>query len=621
MRHRAPCAVSQQNITSTNLTDSSNHTDHTADPLLGVRCSALGQMWTERPIISRIAEAIAEQNDIPLIAARVMAGRGVMIEQAAAYLNPSIKDLMPDPSVLKDMDKAIDRVVKAAYGREKIAIFGDYDVDGATSTSLLVNYLKSINIKVIYYIPDRLSEGYGPNREALLQLQKRNVSLVITVDCGTLSYEPLAAAAVAGLDVIVIDHHKAETTLPKAVALVNPNRLDDESEGLEQLAAVGVSFLLAVGVNRALRAAGWYDKDIKEPDLRLWLDLVALGTICDVVPLTGLNRAFVKTGLLVMARRGSIGLSALSDIGRLTKAPDVYALGFVLGPRVNAGGRVGESHLGSDLLTTDNIATATMIAEQLDQYNIDRKEIETTVQAEATAMLEARYGSGQGPETMVFVAGDGWHPGVIGIVASRLKDKYNLPTVVIGINDGEAKGSGRSISGVDLGAAVIEAKHNDLLVSGGGHAMAAGLTASPDKLKDLEEYLKTHMAGAVVEAHKNKQFRLDGVVSIGGANVALLEALDAIGPFGAGNANPRFAIADVTIVKVDRVGADHVRAIIKGRDGASMKVMCFRQADEPMGQMLLKGIGQRFHVAGRLKIDDWSGVAKVEMTLEDLASV
>ena len=572
-------------------------------------------------MVSRIAEAISEQNEIPLVAARVMAGRGVAIDQAPEYLNPSIKSLMPDPNVLIDMDKAVERIVKAARAGEKIAIFGDYDVDGATSTSLLVNYFKSINIKVVYYIPDRLSEGYGPNSEALLQLQKRDVSLVITVDCGTLSYEPLEVASNAGLDVIVIDHHKAETTLPKAVAVVNPNRLDDESQGLEQLAAVGISFMLAVAVNRALRDAGWYHGGLQEPDLRAALDLVALGTICDVVPLTGLNRAFVRSGLQVMARRNNVGLAALSDIGRLTKAPDVYALGFVLGPRVNAGGRVGESNLGTELLTTDDREKAALIAQELDQYNIDRKEIESLVQAEATAILDARYGASDGPQTLVFVAGEGWHPGVIGIVASRLKEKYNLPTVVIGINEGEAKGSGRSISGVDLGAAIIEAKHNQLLVSGGGHAMAAGLTATPDNLEALEAFLKEHMAKAVVEAHKSRQFMLDGVVSIGGANVALLEALHDIGPFGAGNANPRFAIADVTVVKADRVGADHVRAIIKSRDGSSMKLMSFRQADEPMGQMLLKGLGQRFHVAGRLKIDDWSGVAKVEMTLEDLAPV
>lgn len=603
------------------MTDNQLHTDNAADPLLGVRSSVLEQMWAERPVVSRIAEAISEQNEIPLVAARVMAGRGVTIDQAPEYLSPSIKQLMPDPNVLIDMDKAVERIVQAARAGEKIAIFGDYDVDGATSTSLLVNYFKSINIKVLYYIPDRLSEGYGPNSEALLQLQKRDVSLVITVDCGTLSYEPLEVASNAGLDVIVIDHHKAETTLPKAVAVVNPNRLDDESKGLEQLAAVGVSFLLAVAVNRALRESGWYDRGIKEPDLRAALDLVALGTICDVVPLTGLNRAFVRSGLQVMARRNNVGLSALSDIGRLTKAPDVYALGFVLGPRVNAGGRVGESNLGTELLTTDDPAKAAMIAEELDQYNIDRKEIESLVQTEATAILEKLYGTRGDPQTLVFVAGEGWHPGVIGIVASRLKEKYNLPTIVIGINEGEAKGSGRSISGVDLGAAIIEAKHNGLLVSGGGHAMAAGLTATPDNLEALEAFLKDHMAKAVVEAHKSKQFMLDGVVSIGGANVALLEALQDIGPFGAGNANPRFAIADVTVVKADRVGADHVRAIIKSRDGSSMKLMSFRQADEPMGQMLLKGLGQRFHVAGRLKIDDWSGVAKVEMTLEDLAPV
>lgn len=600
------------------MTENIEHTSQAADPLLGVRRSVLGQMWIERPYLARIAEGIASQNDVPLVTARIMAARGVNIDSAAAYLAPSIKDLMPDPSVIKDMDKAIERIVVAARAGEKIAIYGDYDVDGATSSSLLVNLFKSININVVYYIPDRIVEGYGPNSEALLQLYKDGVTLVITVDCGTLSFEPLAKAKEAGLDVIVIDHHKAETRLPQAVAVVNPNRLDDESEGLGQLAAVGVAFLLAVGINRALRAMGWFNGDRIEPDLRLWLDLVALGTICDVVPLTGLNRAFVRTGLQVMARRNSVGIVALADVGRLTKAPDVYALGFVLGPRVNAGGRVGQSSLGTELLTTKDKMKAEMIAEELDQYNKDRKEIEALVQAEAFAQLEQKYGDGS-PETLVFVAGEGWHPGVIGIVASRLKDKYKLPTVVIGINDGEAKGSGRSIVGVDLGAAVIEAGHNDILVSGGGHAMAAGLTVSPDKLDELETFLATHMAKAVELASRHRQFYLDGMLTIGGASVDIIEGLDAIGPFGAGNANPRFAIADVTIVKVDRVGADHVRAIIKGKDGASMKAMLFRQADEPMGQMLLKGLGQRFHVAGRLKIDDWSGRSKVEMTLEDMS--
>jgi len=599
--------------------EDANTANITADPVLGVRRSVMGQMWVERPHIPRIAEAIAERLDIPLVAARLMAGRGVSIDGADSFMDPQLRDLMPNPSDVKDMDRAAKRVVNAVKNGEHIAIFGDYDVDGATSSSILSRFFTALGTKVTTYIPDRIVEGYGPNANALLKLQNTGASLVITVDCGTLSYEPLQVASDAGLDVIVVDHHKAETKLPAAIAVVNPNRLDDTSEGLGQLAAVGVAFLLMVAVNRSLRADGYYTDSIKEPNLLQWLDLVALGTVCDVVPLTGLNRALVRQGLKVLARRQNVGLTALADVGRVNQAPTTYHLGFVMGPRVNAGGRVGEAAMGTKLLTANDLQEALALAEELDRYNSERKVIEAEVlQAALKQMDDKVTREGKVPAVCV-AAGEGWHPGVIGIVASRLKDKYQRPAVVIGINDGEAKGSCRSITGVDIGAAIIEAQHTGIIEKGGGHAMAAGLSASGDQVAGLDAFLNGTLADAVAKAASNSVLKLDGLVAMSGATPDLMDALEAVGPFGAGNANPRFAISDVILVKVDRVGENHVRAIMKSKDGSSMKVMAFRQADEDLGQALFSGIGERFHIAGRLKSDDWTGQVKVEMTLEDLA--
>jgi len=602
------------------LTKEDTHiANNAADPVLGVRRSVLGQMWVERPYIPRIAEAIAERLDIPLVAARLMAGRGVTIDGAESFMDPQLRDLMPNPSDVKDMDRAAERVVSAVKSGEHIAIFGDYDVDGATSSSLLSHFFAALGAKVSTYIPDRIVEGYGPNAAALLRLQNTGASLVITVDCGTLSYEPLQTASDAGLDVIVVDHHKAETTLPVAIAVVNPNRLDDTSEGLGQLAAVGVAFLLMVAVNRLLRAEGFYDDSIKEPNLLQWLDLVALGTVCDVVPLTGLNRALVRQGLKVLAKRQNVGLTALADVGRVNEAPTTYHLGFVMGPRVNAGGRVGEAGMGTKLLTTHDWQEALALAEALDRYNSERKVIEAEVLQAALKQMDDKVAR-EGKVPAVCVAtGEGWHPGVIGIVASRLKDKYQRPAVVVGINDGEAKGSCRSITGVDIGAAIIEAQHSGIIEKGGGHAMAAGLSANGDQVAGLDTFLNETLGDAVAKASSNSVLKLDGLVAMSGATPELMDALEAVGPFGAGNANPRFAISDVVLVKVDRVGENHVRAIMKSKDGTSMKVMAFRQADEEIGQALFSGIGERFHIAGRLKSDDWTGKVKVEMTLEDLA--
>lgn len=594
-----------------------------ADSLLGVRRSALGQRWEARPYAPRHAEAIANRLGVSMTVGQLIAARSIAIEEADAFYNPSLKESLPDPSSILDMDKGAARIIRAIDQGEEIAIYGDYDVDGATSSAVLYRYLTAVGAKVRIYIPDRMTEGYGPNAPALLKLRDQGVDLVITVDCGILSYEPLKAARDAGLEVIVVDHHKAEATLPEAHAIINPNRLDDES-GQGQLAAVGVSFLLAVAINRILRDAGYFGGERREPDLRTLLDIVALGTVADVVPLTGANRALVAQGLKVMGGRRNVGLTNLADVGRIAEAPTAYHAGFILGPRVNAGGRVGESHLGARLLTCDDPVEARQIAEKLDRYNEERRAIEAEVLQAAIEQLEARYGPDGRPETITVAYGEGWHAGVIGIVASRLKDKYGLPALVIG-SDGpgaaEAKGSARSISGVDLGAAVIEAAQQNLLLKGGGHAMAAGLSVEPDKIDALTAFLEEQLAKQVEVAKASRALKVDAIVALAGATPHLIDQIEKVGPFGAGNPGPRFAIPELDLIKADRVGQNHLRCIFKSKDGKSIKAMAFRMADEPMGHLLTTGIGRRFHIAGKLKKDTWGGTPKAEIMLDDVSLI
>ncbi|MFC3051290.1 single-stranded-DNA-specific exonuclease RecJ [Kordiimonas pumila] len=592
----------------------------TADPLLGVRCSALGQAWEMRPAPVRVAEAIAERLGVSYAVGQLMAGRGVSIDDAETFYNPSLKDSMPDPRTLKDMDKATARIIRALQSGEEIAIYGDYDVDGATSSAVLYRYLTAVGAKVRIYIPDRMIEGYGPNAPAMEGLRKAGVDLVITVDCGILSFAPLEAAKAVGLDVIVVDHHKAEAELPVAAAVVNPNRLDDDS-GVGYLAAVGVAFLLAVDINRTLREAGWFGQDRKEPALLNLLDVVALGTVADVVPLVGLNRALVTQGLKVMALRRNVGLTSLSDVGRINEAPNTYHAGFILGPRVNAGGRVGESGLGAELLTTDDPIKARQIADRLDKYNEERRYIEAEVLEAATSQLDARYGPDGHPATITVACGEGWHAGVIGIVASRLKDKYGVPSLVLALENGEAKGSGRSVSGVDFGAAVIEAVQKGLLLKGGGHAMAAGLSVAEDKIDALTAFLEVFLEKQVARASENRSLKIDAVIALSGATPELIDEIEQVGPFGAGNPAPRFVIPEVDLLKADLVGENHLRCIFKSKDGKSIKAMAFRQANEPFGQLLRTATGRRFHIAGKLKKDTWGGTPKVEMMLDDAALI
>jgi single-stranded-DNA-specific exonuclease len=572
------------------------------DAFLGVVRSAGGKRWRLRDGDARAGMMLAQRLGLPEIVGRIMAARGVGADNAEAWLAPTLRDQLPDPSALADMDAAAARLAAAIEGSEPIAIFGDYDVDGATSSALLARFLGAIGVPVRVYIPDRMTEGYGPNAPALLRLRAEGMKLVVTVDCGITAFDPLAEAA----------------------AVVNPNRLDDES-GQGTLAAVGVTFLLTVALNRRLRDTGWYERAGKAaPDLLALLDLVALGTVADVVPLAGLNRALVVQGLKVMARRGNPGLAALSDVARIDEKPGAFHAGFLLGPRVNAGGRVGEAGLGARLLMTNDTAEAVQIARQLDGYNSERRDIEAAVLEAAIAQVEAAHPDGA-PDSLVVVAGEGWHPGVIGIVASRLKDRFNRPALVVALEEGPdgivGKGSGRSVEGVDLGAAVIAARQQELLINGGGHRMAAGLTVAGDRLDALHDFLAARISGEIAAGAIVPTLNVDGALAVSGATVELVESLDRLAPFGAGNPEPRFAIRAARVAKADIVGTDHVRVMLTGEAGGRLKAIAFRAAGQPLGEMLMNTAGLPVHIAGKLRADTWQGRQGVQFVIDDAAPV
>jgi single-stranded-DNA-specific exonuclease len=574
---------------------------------LGVTHSLTGRRWVgPSDEEERHAEAMEQLTGLPGPLCRILARRGVSPDDSAAYLDPKLRDLMPDPRKLRDMDRAAERVMVALHQRQRIAVFGDYDVDGGASSALLISWLRDLGLRATLYIPDRIDEGYGPNVPAM-QALARDHDLILCVDCGTLSHEAIAAAT--GADVVILDHHLGGETLPDALAVVNPNR-QDENGDLAHLCAAGVVFLLLVEVNRRLRETGR-----NGPDLMALLDLVALATVADVAPLTGLNRAFVRQGLKVMARRERPGLVALADVARMDTAPNSYHLGFLLGPRVNAGGRIGAADLGARLLATTDPHEAAALAERLDALNTERREIETMVRDQAMAQAEERGLDGP----LVWAAGEGWHPGVVGIVAARLKEATNRPAVVIGLDGSEGKGSGRSVSGVDLGAAIHQVAREGLLIKGGGHKMAAGLTVDPDKteaaMARLGELLERQGSGKMGPA----DLRLDGLLMPGAAQIELVEQLEKAGPFGAGALAPRFAFPDVQISFAKQVGANHLKITFGDGMGARLDAICFGAMDGPLGPRLLNHGGARFHLAGRLDINVWQGRQSVQLRLEDAA--
>ncbi len=582
--------------------------------VVGVTASILGRAWRWRGAAADGRDEGFRPDDL---VDQLLLARGVERGALDAHRTPTLRSFMPDPSLFRDMDRAAERIADALARAERVTVFGDYDVDGATSAALMVRLLRALGGDPGVYIPDRLTEGYGPGGAALVALKAAGTDLVVTVDCGAQAFDALQEAKAAGLDVVVVDHHKCAAALPVAHALVNPNRLDQCDEGASHghLAAVGVAFLLGAALLRVLRGRGWF-MDRPEPKLLELLDLVALGTVADVASLRGLNRAFVTQGLKVMANRRNVGLDALITASRLTRAPLCSDLGFALGPRINAGGRVGRSDLGVRLLTTDDPDEARAIASELDRLNEERRGIEAVVLEEALRAAE-----GQGNRAVALVAGRGWHPGVIGIVASRLKEKLDRPALVVALgNDGLGKGSGRSIAAVDLGAAVLAAKESGLLLAGGGHPMAAGLTVEAGRVDALQTYLEERLEADVAAARTGKSLSFDAVLSVGGVTPEFADALERGGPYGQGWPAPRVACGPVQVVKADVVGNGHLRAIVAGRDGRRLKAVAFRQADTPLGHAVLgAGSTRRLWLAGKVKRDDWNGRVGAELHMDDAA--
>jgi len=587
---------------------------------LGVESSATGRTWRSRldERGSARALAIAQRHDLPELLARILAGRNVEVDAVEAFLDPTIKRAMPDPNVLTAMPEAAGRIADAIMRNEKVAIFGDYDVDGATSAALLARFLRHAGVDPMIHIPDRLFEGYGPNIEAVRALAGRGATLLVAVDCGTTSPEPLAEAQKLGVDVVVIDHHQADEVLPPAVAIVNPNRRDDLS-GLGHLAAVGLTFMTVVAVNRVLRSRGFWTEERPEPDLLSLVDDVALGTVADVVPLTGLNRAFVAKGLIALRRRERVGHVSLMDVARLSGPPEAWHLGFLLGPRINAGGRIGRADLGVRLLIEDDPVEAAKIAAELDRLNRERQaiEVETLAQAEAEAMAALGV---EERGAVVVTAAEGWHPGVVGLVAARLKEKFGRPAFAIALEPGGiGTGSGRSIAGVDIGRAVRRAVADGLLTKGGGHAMAAGVTVRKDALAPLRAFLEATLGADVEAARRTNGLFIDGAVSAAGADPELVALLERAGPFGSGNPEPLIALPAHTIAYAEEVGQAHIRVRLKSADGAFVGGIAFRAAGQKLGAALLEGRGRLIHAAGTFALDRWQGEERVQFKLTDIA--
>jgi single-stranded-DNA-specific exonuclease len=587
---------------------------------LGVESSATGRAWRDRLDARGAARAlaIAQRHDLPELLARILAGRNVEVEAVEAFLDPTIKRSMPDPDVLTAMPAAAARIADAIQRGETIAIFGDYDVDGATSAALLARFLRHAGIEPLIHIPDRLFEGYGPNVEAVRALAARGATLLVTVDCGTTSIEPLADAAARGVDVVVIDHHQADEALPPAVAIVNPNRRDDLS-GLGHLAAVGLTFMTVVAVNRLLRSRGFWTAERPEPDLLTFLDDVALGTVADVVALTGLNRAFVAKGLIALRQRNRAGHTSLMDVARLSGPPEAWHLGFLLGPRINAGGRIGRADLGVRLLLEDDPVEAARIAAELDRLNRERQmiEMDTVAQAEAEAMAALGV---EEKGAVVVTAAEGWHPGIVGLVAARLKEKFGRPAFAIALEPGGVgTGSGRSIPGVDIGRAVRRAVAEGLLEKGGGHAMAAGVTLRKSALAPLRAFLDGTLFADVEIARRANGLMVDGAVSAAAATAGLVEMIERAGPFGSGNPEPVIALPAHTIVYAEEAGQAHIRVRLKSADGVGVNAIAFRAVGQKLGAALVHNRGRQVHAAGSFVLDRWQGEERVQFRLTDIA--
>lgn len=587
--------------------------------------SILGFNWQQRQHDERLATAIMQRFGLSEVLSRILALRQISLAEVENFLEPKIKTALPDPFDLLDMDRAVSHVIAAIKQKKKIIIFADYDVDGATSSALLKRFFREAGIEVGIYVPDRVLEGYGPNSAALLNLKKSGTDLVITVDCGTVAFKPLEDAAQAGLDIIVIDHHLGVLEKPDAIAVINPNRIDEKFPH-KNLCAAGVCFLFAVAINKKLREAGFYEK-IKEPNLFNLLDLVALGTVCDVMPLTGLNRVFVAQGLKILRQRKNLGLRQICDLAGLDEEPSAYHLGFVIGPRINAGGRVGKSDLGARILSGEDEGEIEAIAKELESHNRQRKEIEIQVLDEAVKSLESGASGFKTTDTIIFAVAKNWHQGVIGIVASRLKDLYNKPVAVIAIDDEGKKGkaSCRSISGIDFGNEILKARMEGLLIEGGGHAMAGGFSVLPEKISQLHQFFCQNLGEKVQEISAQKNVEFDFELDLAQVNLDLLKELLKLEPFGVGNIKPKFILRNVQKVNAKLIGQnqDHISCTFSAKTAlgfsGNLQAVAFRSATTPLAQILLDpSFKKPINIAGTLSINSWMGVEKLQMLIEDI---
>ena len=576
--------------------------------------SLTNKCWKLKNFDERETENISQNFGFSYLLAKLFNIRKINISDIDQYINPSLKDHMPDPYNLVDMEKACSRIYDSISNDEKIAIFGDYDVDGSTSTSIIINYFRSLGIEVEYHIPNRFTEGYGPNKDIFSKFKKNRVKVIITVDCGTMSYDEMEFAKNEGLDVIVLDHHQPEITLPEAYAIVNPNRLDDNSN-LNYLAAVGVTYLFLIAVNRKLRSMKWFENNnLTEPNLISFLDIIALGTICDAVPLKGINRLLVIKGIEVMTKQLNVGLKSLIDKSAIKGRISTYDLGFKLGPRINAAGRLGHSSFGTELLTATDSINADRIANELDKFNQERRTIESYVLDSAEKQVTEEKLN----KKLLIVSGENWHEGVIGIIASRLKDKYHKPCVVITFSNGKAKGSGRSIKGIDLGNLVIAAKQAGIIDSGGGHSMAAGLSLNENQIENLSNFFESQLSNHLFEVMDEKMIYVDSLISSSGINLEVYDEIEKLGPFGSDNVEPNFVVKNSILASVNQIGENHLKCLIKTPEGEFIEAMAFRSLSTSLGDQIQKNKGNSVSLLGKIKINEWGGRRTPQLHIEDI---
>ena len=571
--------------------------------------------WQVKTFDERQAELISQKFEVSNLIAKLFSIRNISIDDIASYLNPTLKDNMPDPNILMDMEKACERILVALKNNEKIAIFGDYDVDGSTSTSCLIKYFNLLGVEVVYHIPDRFTEGYGPNKEAFQKFIDQNINIIFTLDCGTLAYNEIKFAKDNNIDVIVIDHHQPEINLPEAYAMINPNRLDDTTN-LGYLAAVGVTFMFIVGLNRKLRESKWFDNILKEPNIISLLDMVSLGTICDVVPLVGINRLLVQKGLEVFSKKPNIGLTALIDKANINNKISTYDLGFKLGPRINAGGRLGKSKHGTELLTCEDEAKAADIATELDNFNKERQTIEAHILKTAIDSLTSE----QIDKKIIFAYGQDWHEGVIGIIASRIKQKFKKPCIVFSAKNGIAKGSGRSIKGIDLGNLIIAATQKGIVTQGGGHAMAAGLTLDEDKILLLQDFIEDRLDSNSIALDIDDTNHADSIINITAVNSELYDDINKLGPFGSNNEEPNFIIKSTKITFIKEFGDNHIRCGLSSDIDKNVEGITFRSKNTPLGDAIMNNKGKLVSLYGKIKVNEWGGRRTPQFHIEDIGA-